>query len=589
MGKLGKTFGAIILFVVVAVAGLIAFVHFYLTEDRVKSLVIPQAEEALGRKVAIGDIKIGIFSGITIRDFLIKEADSESNFVSTKAFVLSYDLMPLLQKKLLISEIRFDEPTIRIIRDQNGRFNFSSLALLAKEAGQGSAGKRGAGTTALPLALTIDRIHLNRANIQIQDRLKKIPTVDAMTSASLNVALGRSLADLQYKGSYDISADVEHGGAKIRFQGNGTVDQKDFALVLDTDLDGEKIHADAVIKNYFHAPDVTVNINSDFLNVDKLLAMAAGLPETPVSGSSQPPAAKTGNAPTVIADSLPADLQAEGTVRINKAVYKKITSNDLTLFFTLNKGILTVKELSARAYNGKVASDLTVDLNQPGMKYKGNLGLESVQADDLGSALVQKAANMLSGSLQTAMSFSGAGTTWAELQNVLSAEGTFTLVDGGIRGTPVSTSIANLLGLQELNSITYKNISGTFRIVEGGKVKIKTGMQGNDVSAETEGIIGLDGSLDLPLTLHLSPPLADRLRARAAFAKYLTDEQGGASLHMKLVGNLKSPKPTLDLRNAQEQLQKTIQKEIIKKLEGTPGETDGKGSPENILKGLFGR
>jgi uncharacterized protein involved in outer membrane biogenesis len=54
-----------------------------------------------------------------------------NNFVSTKAFVLSYELLPLLQKKLIISEIRFDEPAVQILRDKNGQFNFSTLAFLS--------------------------------------------------------------------------------------------------------------------------------------------------------------------------------------------------------------------------------------------------------------------------------------------------------------------------------------------------------------------------------------------------------------------------------------------------------------------------
>ena len=133
MGKLGKIFSVLVLLFVIVVAGLAAFVHYYLTDERVKVFIIPQSETALGRKVAIGDIKIGLLSGITIRDFLIKEVDSDQNFVSARACVLSYDLMPLLQKKVVISEIRFDEPTVQILRDKNGQFNFSSLALLSED------------------------------------------------------------------------------------------------------------------------------------------------------------------------------------------------------------------------------------------------------------------------------------------------------------------------------------------------------------------------------------------------------------------------------------------------------------------------
>ena len=150
-------------------------------------------------------------------------------------------------------------------------------------------------------------------------------------------------------------------------------------------------------------------------------------------------------------------------------------------------------------------------------------------------------------------------------------------------------SVANLLGLPELNNINYKNISGTFNIVEGGKVKIKTNLQGADLDADAEGIIGLDGSLDLPMTFHLSPALADKLRARASFAKYLTDETGGSTLHLKLAGNLKSPQPTLDMKGVQEQLQKSLQKELIKQLDSSGKDSGEKSSPENMIKGLFGR
>jgi hypothetical protein len=115
-------------------------------------------------------------------------------------------------------------------------------------------------------------------------------------------------------------------------------------------------------------------------------------------------------------------------------------------------------------------------------------------------------------------------------------------------------------------------------------------MQGDNLDAEADGLIGLDGSLDLPLTLHLSPPLAEKLRSRASFAKYLTDDQGGATLHLKLVGNLTSPKPALDMSGAKKQIQKSIQDQIFQKLDSSSGqEPEEKGSPENIIKGLFGR
>ena len=588
MGKLGKVFGIIILIVFVSVVGLIVFVHYYLTDERVKALVIPQAEAALGRQVTIGDIKIGLLSGITINDFQIKETDRENIFVSTRAFVLSYDLMPLLQKKLVISEIRFDEPAVKIHRNKNGKFNFSSLAFLSEDAPQNKTQKSAPVSSAMPLALTVNQIQLNNARIEITDQLGEIPAVDATTSAKFTISLGKTIQEMQYSGTYDFNAAISYGTAKTRTNGKGNINQNDMDIMLDINLEDEQVHAEADVKSYMKSPNASLSISSKFLNIDKLLAMVAGIPAKEEKSKTAQP--KTNKEEEIIADSLPQGLIANGTVKVDKAVYKKITTNNFALKFNLSKGILTVQELSARAYNGELKSNLKVDLNQPGLSYNGTLGLQSVQAADLSSAIIQKAAGMLTGSLQAAMNFTGAGTSWAELKNVLKADGSYTVTDGGIRGTPVSSSISTLLGLQELNNISYKNISGTFKVVDGGKVQIKSNMQGTDLNAETEGVIGLDGSLNLPVTLHLSPALSDKLKSRASFAKYLTDDQGGSTLNLKLTGNLAHPKPALDTKGVQKQLQKTIQKQIFKQLESSSQETDMKNeSPENLLKGLFGK
>lgn len=588
MGKLGKLIGVIVTLAVVMFISLIAIVHYFLTEERVKALVIPQAENALGREVAIGDIKIGLLSGITIRDFLVKEADGQTNFVNTKAFVLSYKLLPLLQKKLVISEIRFDEPSVQIIRDRKGLFNFSTLALLSDKTVEKQTAKTGPAGAAIPLALIVDQMRLHKAHVKFIDQLGELPSVDVTTSAKLNVALGRTIADLQYKGSFDFDADISHGETQTNLMGKGNISQRDLDIVVDTDLQGEQVHVEANVKSYLQSPNATINISSKSLNIDKLLGLVAVLPEAK-NGQPQKGGKPKDAANDIIAESLPHGLVAQGSIKVNKAMYKGLTTNDFMLAFDLAKGILTVKELSARAYGGQFSSNASVDFNEPGMAYKGTMGLQSVQAGDFSTALVQKLAGMVSGSLASTVNFSGAGATWDTISRVLTADGTFALVDGSIKSTPVSNSIATLLGLQELRNFSYENISGTFTIVEGGKVKIKTNMQGTDFDAEAAGFIGLDGSLDLPLTFHLSPALADKLQSKASFARYLTDKDGTTTLHLKLAGNIRKPQPTLDMKGVQEQIQKSLQKELLKQLDSSGEGSSRDSSPENMIKGLFGK
>jgi uncharacterized protein involved in outer membrane biogenesis len=583
MGKLGKVFGIVFLLLVVAVVGLIAFVKFYLTEERVKALVIPKAENALGRVVFIGDIKIGLLSGITIKDFVIKEEDRESNFVSTKAFVLSYDLLPLLQKKLVVSEIRLDEPTIQVIRDKQGKFNYSSLAFLSEADKKDKPQKSTSPSAAVPLALTIDQIRLVNARLSVRDALDELPKVDATTNAKFKVSIGQNLADLRYQGAWDMVADAVFAQTKAHVDGSGNISQQDLDVDVGVSLDNEKVQIKGNIKDYTKSPNADLDISSKSLNLDKLLAMASALPK---SQTPTKPAAKKTAGP--IADSLPPGLKAKGSVKVDKAVYKGLTANDFALLFSIDKGILTVSELSANAYGGKLASMVKADLNKPDPPFDGKINLQSMQADGLTASLIQKAAGMLTGSLQSSVNFAGAGTTWDKIKNVLTADGTFSLEKGGITGTPASAAVANILGLPELNNITYKNISGTFKIVEGGKVKLNTQLKGNDISVDANGIVGLDGNLNMPLTLHLSPAMAEKLQSRASFTQYLADGgENGSTLNLKLGGTVTSPKPTLDMKGVQDQLQKTLQKKL---LEGAGDSGAGESSsPENMIKGLFGK
>ncbi len=581
MGKVAKVVGILAAVVLIVVVGLVAFVKFYLTDERVKALVIPQAETALGRKVTIGDIKIGLFSGITIKDFIIKEADGQSNFVSTKAFVLSYDLMPLLQKKLVVSEIRLDEPTIKVSRNKQGQFNYSTLSILSKPAKQDKPKTSATEAAAVPLALTIDQIRLVNAKLSVRDALNKLPKVDATTNAKLKVSFGQNMTDLRYQGDWDLVADVEYAGTKAHIDGSGNISQQNLDVDIGVTLDEEQVQIKGDIKNYAKSPNATLDISSKSLNIDKLLAMAAALPKS----QAPKPAAKKSAGP--IADSLPSGLVAKGKVKIDKAMYKGLTANDFALLFSIDKGILTVSELSANAYGGRLESNVNANLNKADPPFDGKIALHSMQADGLTSSFIQKAAGMLTGTLQSSVNFSGAGTTWDKIKNVLTADGTFSLEKGGITGTPASGAVANLLGLSELNNLSYKNISGTFTVVKGGKVKLTTQLKSADISAEANGIIGLDGSLNMPVTLHLSPALAEKLKSRGSFTQFLADDEGGSTLNLKLAGTVTNPKPTLDLKGVQDQLQKTLQKKLFE--QGGRTQTDEKSSPESIIKGLFGR
>lgn len=597
MGKLGKIVGIFVVVVILVVVGLAVFVRFYLTDERIKAIVIPQAEKNLGRTVAIGDISVGLLSGISIADFIVKETDGKDDFINVKSFVISYDLLPLLQKKLIISEISLQEPTIRVQRDRAGKFNFESLTILEK--GEEKPVKdEPTAVAALPVALTIEKVSLEKARLVVRDELNELPTLETLANAKVSVDLAQDISSLRYEGSMDFVADATYGGMKPHVEGKGNFNQNQVEFDIDSQLDTERAKLAGNIKNYTKSPHITLNISSQALNIDHLLDLTAGLPpktredasrgKTEDAGKKTPPAA-----------GIPPGLVAQGQIRIDQALYKGIKIHAFLVRYALDKGILSIDDLSAKTLGGALNSNMQVDLNRPDLAYSGKLGVKSLQMTAIGSDLVKQLSDTVSGTLESALTFSGAGTKWENIKKTLTTDGSFTLANGRISGTPVSRSIANLVGLPELNNLSFQDMAGTFQMIKGGKITLNTKLDSKDIKADADGTVSLDGALDLPLILRLSKDLGDKLKSRASVAKYLADQQGETVLRLKLAGTAGNPRPALDAAGVQE----TIKQKAIEKLgdvlsgkktgDTAPAGQEGKETKgeevQELIKGLFGR
>jgi AsmA protein len=588
MGKTVKILGIIFIVVLVIIAGLSLFVHLYLTDERLRTLLLPPLEEALGRQVAITGMDVSLLHGITIRDLLVKEADGKTDFLRTKAFVLHYDLLPLLQKKLLISEIMIEEPFVRIVRTKNGTFNFDTLALMQKSEAPQTRKEQGGAEAVLPLALTINRIRLQQADVVFYDELGELPDAQAWADMDVAVSMAPDMAALRYSGDLTMKVAMDYGQLKPYLNGKAVFDQDRIDLTMDADVNKETVKMKASINQYRTSPDIGLDLTGDTVNVDHLLALAAAVPQHESKTTTPAPAAPA----TAPAAALPPDLHAAGQIRIAKALYKEVTISNVALRYELARGILRIQDLSAQSMGGRASSNLTVDLNKPDLSYTGDIGVQNMQAAEFSSAFAQKAGNIISGSLQSSLDFSGSGTQWSTIRRTLTGSGSFSLTDGRISNTPIADAVAGLLNLPELRDITFRKISGDFQIVKGGKVELDSSLDGEVIKAETKGTIGLDGALDLPVTLHLSPALSKKVAQTASLARYLADERGETVLHLKLVGTATKPRPTLDVAGVQQQVEKAIKDKAMETIEKSLSGEQKDGSrtpvePQQLLKKLF--
>ena len=125
-----------VLFVFCAIV-VLALLNLNSLINRNKDYFLGQAEQALGRKVSVGDVGLTLWGGVgmTLRNFTMSDdpSFSSSHFVSAEDLQINVKLMPLLRKDFQVKRLILHKPVIQVIRNKEGRFNFSTVGQEKKE------------------------------------------------------------------------------------------------------------------------------------------------------------------------------------------------------------------------------------------------------------------------------------------------------------------------------------------------------------------------------------------------------------------------------------------------------------------------
>ncbi|MDX2495809.1 MAG: AsmA family protein [Desulfuromusa sp.] len=142
------------------------------TPEKVRETLLPLAEKSLHRNVDFGEIKIGLFSGISVADLQVMQKKGDEEFFSVKAVELHYQFLPLLTGKVVVDQILLDQPKISVTRLPEGQFNFSDL--LPESTGDKSATvvANDKESTSLPKAfnLLVKEVDIKGGELQYVDK-----------------------------------------------------------------------------------------------------------------------------------------------------------------------------------------------------------------------------------------------------------------------------------------------------------------------------------------------------------------------------------------------------------------------------------
>src|ERR1039458_4577272 len=117
-----------------------------------RQTILNRLRAALGRNVHIDDIKVSLGWGILADVTGVQVADdpdiSKKPFIEASNVYTRLELIPLLARRIEVTEVVLDKPVIRIVQTRDGTFNVSTLGrkkiVIEEESGEGKR-KKGSG------------------------------------------------------------------------------------------------------------------------------------------------------------------------------------------------------------------------------------------------------------------------------------------------------------------------------------------------------------------------------------------------------------------------------------------------------------
>ena len=215
MRKLKIIAGIVVALIVVAVVA----IWLLLDVNKYRPQIQAKLEAQLQRKVTLGNMSLGLLPfRFTVQNVVIAEDPafkSEFPFTHAKQLDVRVSLLPLLTGNVKVNSVDLDEPSVELIRDSRGVWNFSSLAKGAPTAP--APPKPTEPAPSKPTAFSLNRLSIRHGKIAVTDLLKRQPrTVYAPIDASLlDYAPGQPF-------SFDVSAHIPgEGSQEIRVKGTG--------------------------------------------------------------------------------------------------------------------------------------------------------------------------------------------------------------------------------------------------------------------------------------------------------------------------------------------------------------------------------
>ncbi len=248
-------------------------------------------------------------------------------------------------------------------------------------------------------------------------------------------------------------------------------------------------------------------------------------------------------------------LSAEGTLGIREMVFDTLNLTETRGEFQLADAVFAVPELAFAMPHARFTAGAKLDFQRAPFKYSMNAKGDPL---DLNGMVGAKEGF---GPATIHLEVQGAGPETKDLR----AEGRLVLPEGRFPDAPMFSRIDAALGKKAVVDSPYKATEATFRIENDRVILAPFRFESGDARLDLQGTMGLEGSIDLDLSL-ATPREGLKIEGMGSSAlDLLADVQGWVPVPIDITGTLEDPRVRPDVKALASQAGRGVKREATEK------------------------
>ena len=602
---------------------IILFLPVLLDLNRYRDRYLPALEQALHRSVEVQDVRLTLFPklGIRLRDITIAEdpAISPTPFFTIPSAEVEIRWWPLLHRQIQVEHVRIQDPTVRVIRTQDGALNTATIGKdpSLQPKGEGALSMGGSLEPLLGV-FAVERFSMTGGSVKYEDRSQEHSRsylLENLAFVTNSVQFGQT-ASIQIKGMImpyrqSLEIDGQFGPLqpnldvpRINVAGKvgqvaGTAQGKLMAGRLELDVQIPNVSTSDIPLDLGLAKPVVLNhIQAHLmapLFANEQSARPSGVRINPLTLDIQLGAATihltgkgspghlnlVGESSSMSSQDFPLALR----------VHHPFLLKEIRFETAIQGARVDLMSLHAKAFRGNLEAQGKWDGTYPEArlslqgKFK-QFAVEPVVQTIRSSSLRMTGTGELHWSIAGSLALSGHPN--------LSGPVRLKIRNGQLVGFDLVQAIEEALQLsgllKESTGATQFSLLDTNAVLgETGLVIRELTLDAPDFSLNAVGNIGFDRSLTLHGNLALPPVIGDRIIQRFPMAK-IVRHQGKLLLPFEVNGTMQEPVLQLNTKSFGNQIKKNLERRLEKALKGDEGELQQLlKEGEDLLKQLFGK